>query len=170
MVQGDKIARDDQAEAETAELRAGGGGRVIALHEAFEYAGNFRRRHAVAVVRDLNDDPLGARITLEGPTARLAPNVALALSMALHELATNAVKYGALSAPEGRVSVAWSMIPGGKALALEWAETGGPPVEAPRASGFGTRLLAGLAGEFGAAADLAYAPGGVTCRLTVPVA
>ena len=71
------------------------------------------------------DEPQGARIDIEGPTARLAPNVALAISMALHELATNAQKYGALSAPRGRVSLRWTLEPGGEALDLEWRESGG---------------------------------------------
>ncbi|HEY0647359.1 PAS domain-containing sensor histidine kinase [Phenylobacterium sp.] len=115
------------------------------------------------------DDPPGARIDLSGPTARLPPNVALALSMALHELATNAVKYGALSAAEGRVRVGWTMAEGGKALVLDWEEAGGPCVAPPTATGFGTRLLAGLTGELRAPADLVYAPKGVTCRLQVPI-
>ena len=116
------------------------------------------------------DDPPGSRIDLSGPTARLAPNVALALSMALHELATNAVKYGALSAAEGRVRVGWANAEGGRTLVLDWQETGGPSVSPPTSTGFGTRLLAGLAGELRAPADLVYAPEGVTCHLQVPIA
>jgi len=116
------------------------------------------------------DDPLGARIAISGPTARLAPNVALALSMALHELATNAVKYGALSSPDGRVTVKWRPDRAGAAMTLDWRETGGPPVTPPVAKGFGSRLLSGLTGELGGAAEVVYAPGGVTCRLRAPVA
>jgi PAS domain S-box-containing protein len=116
------------------------------------------------------DDPPGAHITMDGPSGRLAPNVALALSMALHELATNAMKYGALSSPEGRVAITWSLEPQTRVMSLDWRERGGPPVAVPEAKGFGTRLLAGLAGELGAAADLDYAATGVTCRLRFPVA
>jgi PAS domain S-box-containing protein len=116
------------------------------------------------------DDPPGSRIAASGPTVRLAPNVALALSMALHELATNAVKYGGLSTAEGRVQVAWSREPGSQAMVLDWRECGGPPVVAPTTSGFGARLLAGLAGELGAPAQVTYDPAGVTCRLRIPAA
>jgi len=116
------------------------------------------------------DDPPGSRIVASGPTARLAPNVALALSMALHELATNAVKYGALSTAEGRVQVSWSREARGQAMVLDWRECGGPPVVAPTTSGFGARLLAGLAGELGAPAKVIYDLAGVMCRLRIPVA
>ncbi len=110
------------------------------------------------------------RIALDGPATRVAPNVALALSMALHELATNAVKYGALSIPEGDVSVTWNPAESGGAAELEWRESGGPRVEPPERSGFGSRLLRqGLATELGAPAILDYAPAGVVCRLRVPV-
>lgn len=111
-------------------------------------------------------DDQGDRIAVCGPDVRLAPNVALALSMALHELATNALKYGALSAPHGRVALDWSR--DGQAIDLVWREAGGPPVEPPQATGFGSRLLAGLAGELGAPADVTYAPQGVVCRLRAP--
>ena len=113
------------------------------------------------------DDPPGARIEADGPAARLAPHVALALSMALHELATNAVKYGALSASEGRVQIGWSASDG--VMVLDWQESGGPAVTPPTTSGFGSRLLAGLAGELGAPAHIRYEPSGVRCRVRVPV-
>lgn len=114
------------------------------------------------------DDPPGSRITISGPARRLAPNVALALSMALHELATNAVKYGALSSSEGHVELVWSPS-GNRAMELLWRERGGPAVTAPTSSGFGARLLAGLASELEAPAEITYDPAGVTCRLQVPV-
>jgi len=108
------------------------------------------------------------RITIEGPTLRVAPNVALAVSMALHELATNAVKYGALSTSDGRVSITWAE---GDPAQLVWCETGGPPVSAPGRGGFGSRLLRqGMATELGAPAEVDYRPEGVLCRLRVPVA
>ncbi|MFN3585400.1 PAS domain S-box protein [Phenylobacterium sp.] len=120
-----------------------------------------------------NDDPGGARIAVAGPTARLSPPVALAVSMALHELATNAVKYGALSTREGRIAVEWRLAPERDTVELEWVEAGGPPVEPPsaaRRTGFGSRLLTqGLAAELSAPADLDYRPDGVACRLRVPV-
>jgi len=115
------------------------------------------------------DDPPGAHVLLHGPAARLAPNVALALSMALHELATNAVKYGALSEAKGRITVRWTLEPGDAAVALEWRETGGPPVVSPTHRGFGSRLLAGLTGELVAPAEVIYHPAGLICRLRAPI-
>ena len=124
------------------------------------------------------EDPQNARIVMAGLTARLRPPVALAVSMALHELATNAVKYGALSTREGRIRIEWRLAPdrdgpGGDTVELEWRETGGPAVEAPspaRRTGFGSRLLTqGLAAELGAPAEVDYRPEGVVCRLRVPI-
>ncbi|GJE12876.1 sensor histidine kinase [Methylobacterium longum] len=101
------------------------------------------------------------RITLEGPELRLPPEGALALTMILHELCTNAVKHGALSVPGGRAALAWTRAagPDGPILRITWRERGGPPVARPSRSGFGTRLLErGLAGRN--TADLAYEAAG----------
>jgi PAS domain S-box-containing protein len=117
------------------------------------------------------DEPQAPRIALLGPSARLAPNVALAVSMALHELATNAVKYGALSVADGRVTVDWTMTDA--AIELVWREAGGPPVAPPSANGkgFGSRLLnQGLAAELGAPAEVEYRAEGLVCRLRAPTA
>ena len=111
------------------------------------------------------------RASLEGPDVRLPPEVALALTMILHELCTNAVKYGALSVPGGRVAVAWSLdgTPGGpKTLHLTWREHGGPAVSPPSRKGFGTRLLErGFAGPGTAA--LAYATEGLAYTTRAPL-
>jgi PAS domain S-box-containing protein len=108
------------------------------------------------------------RITLAGPTIRLVPKQALALSMALGELATNAVKHGALSVPGGRVSLAWGR-GSGDGTALEWAEAGGPAVRAPVRRGLGSRLLGRpLAAELGGAVDLRFDPAGVRCVVSFP--
>ena len=115
------------------------------------------------------DDPAGDRIRIDGPNARLAPSVALAVSMALHELATNAMKYGALSVPGGSVRLDWTRPADEGPLHLEWEERGGPSVTAPQAKGFGARLLASLTGELGAPADIDYRAEGVVCRLRAPV-
>ena len=107
------------------------------------------------------------RVLIEGPDARVPTNVAVALSMALHELATNALKYGALSTSAGEVRLSWSQSNG--VLRLEWREVGGPPVRPPRRKGFGSRLLRrGLTGELSSAAELIFAPEGLICRLDVP--
>jgi len=83
----------------------------------------------------------GERIACAGPTVSLDPHTAVALSMVFHELATNSAKYGALSAPPGRVGIDWRIDPETRALTILWVETGGPPVTAPSKPGFGTRLI-----------------------------
>jgi len=109
-----------------------------------------------------------ARLVIEGPPVRLAPRQALALSMAMHELATNAAKYGALTQPEGRVRIAWTVTDG--VLHLRWTEEGGPAVTPPTQRGFGSRLLeSGLAGELGGSARLAYEPTGLVCEIIAPL-
>jgi two-component sensor histidine kinase len=104
------------------------------------------------------------RFEISGPSLDVSPRHALVLSMALHELATNAAKYGALSNPDGRVRVAWR-VEGGR-LHLEWRESGGPEVSPPQRRGFGTRLLQdGLMREFAGRTQLDYAPDGVRCEI-----
>ena len=98
--------------------------------------------------------------------------MALSLSMALHELCTNAVKYGALGSPNGRVHVAWSILraPSGPRLVMRWEEHGGPPVLAPSRKGFGSRLIQeGLARELNGEARLIYRPEGVICTIDAPL-
>ena len=110
-----------------------------------------------------------ARIETGGPPARLRPSAAVALVLVLHELATNAVKYGALSDHRGRVSVAWSL-PGDDRLALTWQETGGPPVSQPSRTGFGSRLIASsLSRQLEGEVEFDYAAAGLTCRLVFPL-
>lgn len=112
------------------------------------------------------------RFTVTGPHVHLTPKQALALSIALHELATNAAKYGGLSNDAGRVSVEWSVTPNDNAgeLHLTWAETGGPPVERPKRSGFGSRLIErSLANELGGAAIIEYRPDGVVATVSSPL-
>ena len=79
------------------------------------------------------------RIALDGPPVDLPSDIAVPIGMAIHELTTNAAKYGALSTGHGRVAIAWSVEDG--ILHLDWRESGGPPVEPPTRQGFGSRLL-----------------------------
>jgi PAS domain S-box-containing protein len=110
----------------------------------------------------------GGRVRMRGPQARIAPKAVIPLSMALHELATNAAKYGALSSPDGRVELTWRRAAG--AVALDWRERGGPPVTTPTLTGFGSQLLGRvLAGQLGHPAEIEYAPEGLTCRIQAPV-
>lgn len=108
-----------------------------------------------------------------GPPLRVNPHQAVALSLALHELATNALKYGALSASEGRVTITWNVWLDGEGrryMNLLWEERGGPPVKPPQETGFGTRLLAKTFGrESGGRARLEYRPTGVQCVLDLPL-
>jgi two-component sensor histidine kinase len=87
-----------------------------------------------------------------------------------HELVTNAAKYGALSAQSGQVSVRWyRKLNGSAQLVVIWQETGGPSVEAPRKSGYGTGVVRHLIPyEFGGTVDFSFAPEGVRCRLEIP--
>jgi two-component sensor histidine kinase/PAS domain-containing protein len=109
-----------------------------------------------------------ARIKVDGPEVDVSPRQALALSMALHELATNATKYGALSVSEGRVSVGWE-VDGGN-LRLSWVETGGPAVQAPARKGFGSRLLERLlVSDLGGKITLDYALEGLRFAIDAPL-
>lgn len=108
-------------------------------------------------------------ILLDGPPLELAPNDALSFGLAVHELATNAAKYGALSVADGRVTIRWQMV--GEHLAeVEWRETGGPPVPAERRRGFGTELIEKVvAHELRQPVLLDFRPEGVVCRMRVPI-
>lgn len=109
--------------------------------------------------------PRPEALLIDGPDVSLGPNAALTLSMALHELSTNALKYGALSSPTGRVTLRWS-IDRGEMLHLAWTETGGPVVTPPRRTGFGTRLLTrSLAAELHGVVTIEFPPTGVVCTI-----
>ncbi len=109
----------------------------------------------------------GERIVMSGEDIRVTPKAGLALAMALHELGVNAVKYGALSTPEGQVTLTWAKAADGGAVTIRWIESGGPTVAPPSRRGFGTRLLQrGLAAELEGAIDLDYPASGVTCTIT----
>jgi two-component sensor histidine kinase len=108
------------------------------------------------------------RIDFGGPDARVTPKQALALSIALHELGTNAMKYGALSNQDGRITLAWSVDEG--ALHMNWREDGGPPVTPPTRSGFGTRLIErSLSNDLGGEARILYLPAGVVAQMSTPL-
>ena len=107
-------------------------------------------------------------VHLEGDDAVLTPKSALSLSLALHELATNAAKFGSLSRAEGQVSVSWRVAENGS-LVLTWREIGGPTVIPPTRRGFGSGLIErALAMETGGRATIDYAPTGVVCEIMLP--
>lgn len=118
-------------------------------------------------VAELIDD----RIKLSDPPLNLAAAGAQAVGMALHELATNAGKYGALSSSPGRIEIAWrlDMVAAGDQFTLSWVEAGGPPVLAPEQSGFGTTVVEAMPRmELDAEITLVYAPEGLCWRLECP--
>jgi PAS domain S-box-containing protein len=109
------------------------------------------------------------RFSLSGPPVRLGPNAALILSLAFHELATNAAKFGAFANDTGRIEVAWSLDVPESRVELVWRESGGPDVAATGPAGFGTRLLQrGVAHELGGACTIEFAPEGLCCRMSLP--
>ena len=112
-------------------------------------------------------DLIGSRIVVNGPKLRLKPASAQAIGLAVHELATNAGKYGALSTDKGRVDVFWAT--DGHALTMSWTEREGPPVSAPKRHGFGTTVMERMAeASLGGTVGLDYAPSGLTWHLTCP--
>jgi two-component sensor histidine kinase len=111
----------------------------------------------------------GRGFTLDGDDLKLGPVTAVTLGMAFHELATNAVKYGALSVAGGKVLVAWRISRPGR-LHVEWREMGGPPVSPPRRRGFGSRLIEqALASDLDGDARLYFPSEGVRCCMNIPL-
>lgn len=113
-----------------------------------------------------------SRVEIGGPVVRLTPKQALALSIALHELATNAAKYGALSNETGRVHLAWEVsgADGHEVVHLKWREVGGPTVTPPTRVGFGSRLIErNLAYDLGGEARIEYRPEGVQANISTPI-
>jgi two-component sensor histidine kinase len=109
------------------------------------------------------------RFAVDGPVARLGSQSAVAFSMAVHELCTNAIKYGALSNQAGRVAVNWEVA--GDRLVWHWRESGGPPVEEPTRKGFGSRMIErALAVQLSGKAIIEYQKAGVLCTIDAPVA
>jgi two-component sensor histidine kinase len=110
-------------------------------------------------------EPFGGRVQIEGPDVTLKPHQAQNLSMAIHELATNATKYGALSDLSGHVQVWWDFDQAQPSLKISWQEFDGPPVTAPRRQGSGTSLLKSIF----SIADIAYSAEGFRCELSMPL-
>jgi two-component sensor histidine kinase len=110
-----------------------------------------------------------SRVDIRGPDISLAPQAAVSFALAVHELCTNAVKYGALSSESGRIQVRWEML-GEARLRFCWEESGGPRVVPPARRGFGTRLIdTALARELGGEVELDYRPSGVVCTVEAPL-
>lgn len=129
-----------------------------------------------AGLRDLVRSQLGhyidrddSQINIQGPPIHLKPEAAQSLGLALHELAVNAAKYGALSTPQGRVEVLWEEEANGSGIVIRWIERNGPKVERPKKHGFGTMAIQrNLSRSLEADVDLNFAQDGVSCTITVP--
>lgn len=114
----------------------------------------------------------GVGFVVEGPDLKLDPKASLALGLAIHELTTNAAKYGALSKPGGQVRATWDIVKRSEAgvLRLEWVETGGPPVKKPERKGFGwTVIQRGLSLELDGEVQIDFNPGGLACTIDIPL-
>ncbi|WP_149540955.1 HWE histidine kinase domain-containing protein [Siccirubricoccus phaeus] len=111
------------------------------------------------------------RVELRGPEVALPPAAAQPISMALHELATNAMKYGALSVPDGQVALSWQQEKAAGVLRLRWAEQGGPALEGePGRRGFGTRVVeATVVGQLGGSISREWRPEGLCCEMVIPL-
>jgi PAS domain S-box-containing protein len=113
-----------------------------------------------------------ARVTIAGPPVSLSPRQVISLGMIFHELATNSSKYGALSAPAGRISISWGVTaaPTAHRLRIDWREQGGPPVKPPIRRGFGSRLMEhSIAHELGGRFAPSYEPEGFGCTIELPL-
>lgn len=156
--------------------RAAFEGRLAALSEAHNLL--TREHWGLVSMKQIIDDAVAphggrkGRFELDGPDLAIMPKTAISLALAIHELATNAVKYGALSQPEGRVSIRWARAGsnGAARLSLIWKESGGPPVEVPSRRGFGTRMIErGLAAELGGTVTIDFRPEGLVCTVDAPL-
>src|SRR5262245_16030080 len=152
-------------------------GRIVAMGTAKSLLSEARWRNA-----DMADlvasalEPFRAkdreRVHVAGPNVPVTATSAVMISMMLHELATNAAKYGALSNDTGEVFINWQVVGegGGARVQLAWRESGGPSVATPERKGFGTTLIQrGLAGQVGGSANIEFAPDGLRCTLECPV-
>jgi PAS domain S-box-containing protein len=147
--------------------------RLIALSNAHDQLTlrNWQDADLREVVRSAISPYLSAgqdQVTLRGEDVMLRPRAALSLAMVFHELATNAAKYGALSAPAGTITLAWQLS-GPDTMQIDWHEQGGPPVGEPKRRGFGTRFIEGsIASELKGRTRLSFEPDGLRCTIELP--
>lgn len=153
-------------------------GRLMALSEGHDQLtrGNWEqaelREVLAAALASCLDEPSG-RVEMEGEAVLLHPRAALTLVMVFHELTANAVKYGALARPRGRLAVRWTVAPeeDERMLAITWRERGGPAVRRPARPGFGTKLVErSIPAELGGTASLRFDPAGLCCEMRFPLA
>ncbi len=151
--------------------------RLLALAQAHDVLlqGSFARASLSGLVEgavSLHGDGVSGRFRVAGPDLTLGPQHGMILALMLHELGTNAAKYGALSVAAGHVGITWTVAEetGSPMLRFRWQEAGGPPVTPPTRTGFGTRLIArSLAHSFGGTACLTYPPEGAVLTFEAPL-
>ena len=147
-------------------------GRLMALARAHDLL--TRGSRDLASLGDLAAEVLHSRgmdksrSRIAGPQVLLPPQHALSVSVALHELFTNAVKYGAFANDQGLLDLGWTF--GNSQVAIVWSEKGGPPVSKPSHRGFGSVLLERTLADIGGEASIDFDPTGITCRMTLPLA
>jgi len=169
------VAQTARSTVDAREFHKAFEGRLLALSHAHNQLS--QRRWSDAELQQLlraGLEPylIKGNVTLAGDPVKVPPQAALIISMAVHELATNAAKYGALSSPDGRVHLAWTTHANGAGaeLCLSWREQNGPPVQKPSHQGFGTRLLErGVELELGGKTLVEFAPGGLRCEIRIPL-
>jgi PAS domain S-box-containing protein len=145
-------------------------GRIKALARAHTLLSDSRWNGAdlaTLVGEELAPYRTGERVIIEGPDISLEPSTAQGLALALHELATNAAKHGALSSERGRVGLCWQLLP--HALVLKWTESGGPPIGPPAARSFGLRVIrASIEQQLEGETAFDWDPKGLRCNLSIP--
>jgi two-component sensor histidine kinase len=169
------VSHTQQGSRSVANFVAALDGRIRSMATTHELLSS-GRWHGVSLAelvrQELAPYAAGKNTEIEGPEVILGPEAGQAMAMVLHELVTNAAKYGALSTKNGRVSIWWDQRPNGHSrshLVFEWQEIGGPPVEAPGKLSYGASTIRDLIPyEFGGAVNLVLAPDGVRCRLEIP--
>lgn len=152
------------------------GGRLVALGRSIDalIRGDWKGADLGGIVRShlfAFAEPEGGRLDIVGPPVTLTAEASQPLGIALHELATNASKYGALSVPTGKVTIGWELSqPDRKFLHVTWRETGGPPVQQPQTSGFGRLVIEQLVpDQLGAVVTTIYAAEGLRWQIDIPI-
>ena len=150
-------------------------GRLLALGRAHDLLLQARWTSADlgTVVRSATEafnNPDEPKFSISGPDIRMTSGAVIAVAMTLNELCTNTTKFGALSVPEGRIDITWTLDPQTQRLHLAWTEKNGPPVHPPEKRSFGTRLIETLGKQFKGDVRLTYDPTGFVYAFDVPIA
>jgi PAS domain S-box-containing protein len=166
------IAQTQEASSSQADFMTALNSRINSLARTHELLSesNWRGASLAEIVRRELAPYMSGNTEVRGPSVTLKAEATQAVATVLHELATNAAKYGALSNPSGLVSVQWRWLQNGShdRLLIEWQETGAPPVLAPNQSGYGTSIIRELIPfELGGEVELSFAPNGTRCRLEI---